>query len=156
MTQSIFGFAPVLFWIILTIILALIELLTMGLSTIWFAIGCLCACFMAMLGFSLGIQVVVFFIVSILTLVLVRPFSLKYLNNRITKTNIDSMIGRKVIVNKEVNNIKETGSANIDGTTWNLRSLSGEDIAAGETVVISKVEGNRLIVERDKINTKNI
>ena len=156
MTQSIFGFAPVLFWIILAIILALVELLTMGLSTIWFAIGCLCACFMAMFGFSLGIQVVVFFIVSILTLVLVRPFSLKYLNNRITKTNIDSLIGRKVIVTKDVDNIRETGSANIDGITWNLRSLSGDEIAAGETVVISNIEGNRLIVERDKINTNNI
>ncbi len=141
--------SPMMFWLILTIVLAVFELLTMGLSTIWFALGALAAFLAAIIGASLPLQIVIFILVSVLMLLLVRPLSVKLLKGKIVKTNIDALIGRKVTVSKEVDNIKETGGAVLDGTTWNVRSSDDDSIIpVGETVVIVKVEGNKLIVEK--------
>ena len=101
------------------------------------------------MGASLPLQIVVFIIVSVIALLLVRPVSLKLLSGKIVKTNIDALIGRKVNVSKDIDNIKETGNVILDGTTWNARSLEDDVvISSGETVVIEKVEGNKLIVKR--------
>ena len=149
MYSDVLGVSPMMFWLILTVILAVSELLTLGLTTIWFALGALAAFLACVMGASLPLQIVVFIIVSVIALLLVRPLSLKLLSGKIVKTNIDALIGRKVNVSKEIDNIKETGNVVLDGTTWNARSLEdGDVITSGETVVIEKVEGNKLIVKR--------
>ncbi len=138
-----------MFWLILAVIMAVFEILTQGLSTIWFAIGALAAFIVAVAGGNVPLQIVVFILVSIVMLLLVRPVSVKLLSGKIVKTNIDALVGRKVTVLKDINNIKETGSVTLDGTTWNARSVNDEDlISSGDTVVIEKVEGNKLIVKR--------
>ena len=67
-------------WLIIFIVLIVIELLTMGLTTIWFAGGALAALLMSVLGFGMPVQVVGFTIVSVLLLVLTRPIAVKYFN----------------------------------------------------------------------------
>ena len=148
MDGSIFGFAPMVFWLALAIILAVFEIISLGLTTIWFALGGLVAFLGALAGFSIPVQIILFIVVSVISLLLVRPFSMKYLNNHITKTNIDSLIGRKVKVTKEIDNIAERGTITLDGTVWNARSETDETIAEGETVSITRVEGNKLYVTK--------
>ena len=80
-------------WLIIFIVLIVIELLTMGLTTIWFAGGALAALLMSVLGFGMPVQVVVFIIVSVLLLVLTRPIAVKYFNQNRQKTNVESLIG---------------------------------------------------------------
>ncbi|WP_408071043.1 NfeD family protein [Butyrivibrio sp. JL13D10] len=149
MYNEILGLSPMVFWLILTVILAVSEILTLGLTTIWFALGALAAFLSCLMGASVPLQIVIFIIVSVIALLLVRPISLKLLGGKIVKTNIDALIGRKVNVSKEIDNIKETGNVILDGTTWNARSFEDDVvISSGETVVIEKVEGNKLIVKR--------
>ena len=149
MYNNLLGMSPMIFWLILTVILAVSEILTLGLTTIWFALGALAAFLACILGASLPLQIVVFIIFSVIALLLVRPVSLKLLKGKIVKTNIDALIGRKVNVSKEIDNIKETGNVVLDGTTWNARNVVDEEtIATGETVTIEKVEGNKLIVKK--------
>ena len=81
-------------WLIIFIVLIVIELLTMGLTTIWFAGGALAALLMSVLGFGMPVQVVVFIIVSVLLLVLTRPIAVKYFNQNRQKTNVESLIGQ--------------------------------------------------------------
>lgn len=149
MYNNLFGMSPMNFWLILTVLLAITEIFTLGLTTIWFALGALAAFFACIMGASVPLQIVVFIIVSVIALLLVRPLSLKLLGGRVVKTNIDALIGRKVNVSKDIDNIKETGNVILDGTTWNARSLEDEiTISKGETVIIEKVEGNKLIVKK--------
>lgn len=151
MINSIMGMTPVVFWLVVTIVLAVFEIITLGLSTIWFAFGALFACFGAMLGVGIIPQIVIFVLVSVLSLLLVRPLSVKYFNNRVSRTNIDALVGRKVIVSGNVDNLKGTGLAAVDGTTWNVRTDNdNEKILDGETVVIKRVDGNKLIVEKER------
>ena len=107
-----------IFWLILTVALAVIELATLGLITIWFAIGAAVAMLVALLGGNIWAQLISFIIVSTVILVTVRPIASKHFNRNIKKTNIDAVIGRKLIAKTDIDNIKGTGKVDMDGSTW--------------------------------------
>ena len=141
---------PAAFWLILTVILAIIERATVGLVTIWFAAGSFVAMFFAAFGASIPVQIAVFALVSIVSIAAVRPLAAKYLNNNIEKTNIDSVIGKKLIVKTKIDNLEETGKVEYEGSIWLARSEdSNITIPEGTEVTVVKVEGNKLIVKRD-------
>lgn len=141
---------PAFFWLILTVILAIIELATVGLVTIWFAAGSFVAMFFAAFGASLPVQIAVFVLVSVICLAAVRPLAAKYLNNNIEKTNIDSVIGRKLIVKTQIDNLKESGKVEYEGSIWLARSDDNNIIIPeGTEVTVVRVDGNKLIVRRE-------
>ena len=76
-------------WLVVFILLILIELATMGLTTIWFAGGAVAGFVASMLGANVVIQAAAFFAVSILLLFFTRPFAVRYINSNKTKTNVD-------------------------------------------------------------------
>jgi membrane protein implicated in regulation of membrane protease activity len=49
-----------LIWIVIAVIFAVIEAFTMGLTTIWFTVGGVGACIIALLGGPLPLQITVF------------------------------------------------------------------------------------------------
>ena len=144
---------PVGIWLIITIVMALIELPTMGLITIWFAAGALVSMVLAMLGFGVPVQVAAFIIVSVLILCSVRPLAIKYFNSKVKKTNIDAVIGKRLIVMNDIDNLNESGKVQFEGSIWLARSSSDQVIIrAGEKVRVVNVVGNNLIVEREGNN----
>ena len=88
-------------WLAAVVVLLVIEIATLGLTTIWFAGGALAALLMSVLGFGMPVQVVVFIIVSVLLLVLPRPIAVKYFNQNRQKTNVESLIGQQALVPEE-------------------------------------------------------
>ena len=62
-------------WLAVFVLLIVIELATMGLTTIWFAGGAVAGFIASMLGANVVIQAVVFFVVSIVLLIFTRPFA---------------------------------------------------------------------------------
>ena len=82
-------------WLALLILLVLIELATMGLTTIWFAAGALFAFLTALLGLNQGIQIGVFVVVSVVLLFFTRPWAVKYLNTRTVKTNTEAWLANQ-------------------------------------------------------------
>ena len=82
-----------IYWLVLFVILLLIEIVTLGLTTIWFAGGALAAFVCGWIGFGLTVQVIVFLVVSVVLLVLTRPIVVKHFNQDRQKTNVESLIG---------------------------------------------------------------
>ena len=113
--------API-YWIIICIVLLIIEIATLGLTTIWFAAGALAAFLAGILGFGLPVQIGLFLVVSIVLLVLTRPVALKYFNSRRQKTNVESMIGRQGVVLERIDTIKGQGLVEVDGESWSART----------------------------------
>ena len=140
----------VFFWLFVTIVLAVIELATMGLLTIWFAVGAIVAMLISFLNVPFVAQVIVFLVVSICAMLVVRPWAAAHLNNKIKKTNVDALVGRKTIVKTDIDNIHGTGKVDLDGSTW-LATSSSDDVVIkeGEEVVIKEVHGAKLVVERE-------
>ena len=134
-------------WLAVFVLLIVIELATMGLTTIWFAGGAVAGFIASMLGANVVIQAVVFFVVSIVLLIITRPFAVRYINSNKTKTNIDGLIGQEALVLEEINNIRETGCARLEGKEWTARSVDDTVIPADTVVIVERIEGVKLIVK---------
>lgn len=135
-------------WLGAFIFFAAVELMTFGLTSIWFAIGSLAACVTYLLGGGWIAQIVTFIVVTILVLVLLRPYAVKYINNKAEKTNVEALVGKTAKVVKTVDNIAATGMVLIDGIEWTARSTNDTVIEEGELVTIVAVEGVKVIVEK--------
>lgn len=138
-------------WLFILVVLVVVELITMGLTTIWFAGGALAAALIAIPGTPVTLQILIFLVVSALLLYFTRPIAVKYFNRDRTRTNVESMIGRQAIVISEINNVEGTGQVNTGGMEWSARSsYHNIVIPVGAVVTILGVDGVKLIVEERK------
>lgn len=134
-------------WLLLVVILLVIELITVGLTTIWFAAGSAAAFLLSLTGAGIGWQIGVFLVVSIVLLIFTRPWALKYVNRNRDKTNYESVIGKTVKVTQRISNADQTGAAVYDGQEWTARSLEDDrTIEEGKQAVVEKIVGVKLIV----------
>lgn len=136
------------FWLIVIAVCIFIEASTLGLTTIWFAIGALIAWFIYLLGFSLQAQVVVFLLVSIVCLVFTRPIAVKKLKVGRAKTNLDSLIGETGLVETTIDNINGWGYVKLKGQVWSACSINDDVIEKDELVIVEEIKGVKLIVKR--------
>lgn len=136
-----------IFWLAVLIIMAVIEIVTLGLTTIWFAGGALVAFIASLLGAGLPIQIILFIVVSLLLLIGTRPIAVKYFNRDRVKTNAESLIGDSGIVKEEINNLQATGMVQVNGQEWSARSADDTIIEAGKEVLIEEISGVKLIVK---------
>ena len=139
-----------IFWLVLLILFIVIEVLTMGLTTIWFAGGTLIAVLATLLGAPVWLQIILFFAVSLVLLFFTRPVAVKYFNRDRVKTNVESMVGRQAIVISEIDNIQGIGQVTVGGMEWTARSCDDKvRIPAGAVVNVVAIHGVKLIVRLD-------
>lgn len=136
-------------WLVVLAILLVIEFLTLGLTTVWFAGGALVAFLVSLAGGPLWLQLLLFIAVSVVLLLFTRPLAVKYLNKDVQKTNVDSIPGQKGIVTATIDNLKAEGQVAIQGMEWTARAKNGNTIEKGKVVRVTAVEGVKLIVEED-------
>lgn len=140
-----------IFWMVILILCIVIEVLTLGLTTIWFAAGALVAIFAALLYAPIFVQVILFLLVSLTLLFFTRPIAVKYFNRDRVKTNVESMVGRQAIVIGEIDNVQATGQVTVSGQEWSARSWDDKvRIPAGAVVVVVAISGVKLIVRTEQ------
>lgn len=139
------------YWLLLFIALIVIEIITLGLTTIWFAAGSLVAFLLSLFHVPLPIQIIVFLVVSVILFVLTRPIAMKYFNKDREKTNINSVIGKCALVIEKIDNLHATGKVELDGMEWSARATKDTDIYQnGDFVQIIDVKGVKLIVKKEE------
>ena len=136
------------FWIIAMVVFLVIEAVTVGIVSVWFAIGALFAMVTAMLGANLWVQITVFLVVSAIALYFTRPLVKKFVNNKVEPTNADMLIGKECRVVETIDNLSGTGAGYVDGKTWTARTVDEEIIPEGQLVKAERMEGVRLIVSK--------
>ena len=134
-------------WLIALIVFAVGEAITVGLTSVWFAVGALGALIAAGFGAALWLQVVVFLALSGVTLLLVRPLAKKFLTPRYQATNADRVIGATALVTEEIDNLKGSGLVNISGQVWTARPAHDVVIQPGREVKVLRIEGVKVFVE---------
>ena len=140
------------YWLILMAALIVIEIISLGLTTIWFALGALVAYFAALAGANIIVQVVVFLIVSIIALVFTRPLAMKYFNGiKREKTNAEGLIGKRAKVIEQIDNDRETGRVIVNGQEWMARTEDEDIINIDEIVEILRISGVKLIVKKQTL-----
>lgn len=136
-------------WLILLGVLLIIEIITLGLTTIWFAGGAFVAFLVAILGGAIWLQIVIFLVVSVLLLLFTRPIAMKYMNKNVQKTNVDSLEGEKAVVIETIDNLKGTGRVVLRGMEWSAKTREDKEIKEGTVVKVIAVEGVKAVVEEE-------
>lgn len=137
-------------WLVVLIVSIAIEALTLGLTSIWFAGGALLAVVAAALSLPISVQVLVFFVGSLLLLIFTRPIAVKYFNKDRIKTNVESFVGRQAIVISEIDNLQGIGQVTVSGQEWSARSFNpDEKFEVGAVVNVVAIDGVKLIVKAD-------
>lgn len=135
-------------WFALFLVFIVVECLTVGLVSIWFAGGSLIAMIAAMAGAGTVWQCVTFLVVSAILMVVTRPVVKKYLLNKKVKTNYQSIIGEVAKVTELIDNFNQTGAAFVDGKEWTARSTEDKvTMEQGTLVTVAAIEGVKLIVK---------
>lgn len=137
-------------WLILLIIAIAVEVGTMGLTSIWFAGGAVVAILAAVLQAPAAIQVVLFFLVSLILLFFTRPVAVRYFNKDRVKTNVESMVGRQAVVTGEIDNLQGIGRVTVSGQEWSARCIDDNlRVPVGTVVNVVSISGVKLIVKVD-------
>lgn len=134
-------------WLIILAVMIVIEIATLGLTTIWFGVGAIGAAVASWMGYGIWIQLIVFAVLSIAAMALCRPFAVRYLNKDKEKTNVEDVVGKTVVVSKQIDNEMASGEVKLNGIEWTARSEDGRVIPENERVTVVAVQGVKLIVK---------
>ena len=133
-------------WLVLILVFLLIEASTVMLVSIWFAFGSLAALLLSLIGASVGLQVAVFLVVSAILLTALRPLVRKYVNPKLTKTNVDAVVGTTGLVTVAIDNVSAVGQVKLGAMYWTARSTAGDAIPEGTLVRVDRIEGVKVFV----------
>lgn len=133
-------------WLILMVVFLIIEAATVVMVSLWFAAGALAAMLASMLGAPIWLQVVLFLVVAAALLAALRPMVRKHFTPRITRTNVDSVVGSKGYVTADIDNVSATGTVKLGAMEWTARSTTGAPIPKGTLVAVDKIEGVKAFV----------
>ncbi|MDD6042839.1 MAG: NfeD family protein [Eubacteriaceae bacterium] len=149
MIENLILSAPV-FWLVAAIVFGVIEALTMGLITIWFAGGSLVALVAAVLNFSIPVQIILFLVVSVVLLIATRKIFVEKLNTGKQMTNVGALIGKIGTVKTDINPLS-VGTVNLSGQVWSAVCADNDKtVKAGAKVKVTAIEGVKLIVEPEE------
>lgn len=134
-------------WFIMFLCLVFIEMVTVGLVSIWFAVGSIAALITSYFTDSFLIQITVFLIVSIIFLISMNPIVKKLKIVKAEPTNLDRVIGKKAEVIKKIEK-NRVGEVRVLGSVWS--AICDEEVDVGDNVIVQKIEGVKLIVRKEK------
>ena len=136
-------------WIAAMVVFGIVEAATAGLTSIWFVLGGVAGLIAAVCSAPIWLQVALFFAVSIAALAFTRPLVVKLMKKDIKPTNADRVLGAVGRVTERIDNALPSGAVYIDGKTWTARSADGEVIEPDAAVRILRMEGVKLIVQKE-------
>jgi membrane protein implicated in regulation of membrane protease activity len=133
-------------WLVLLVGFLLVEAATVTMVSLWFAAGALTALLVSLVSKAVWLQVTVFILVSAIMLSALRPLVRKYVTPKITKTNVDAVIGSTGLVTVAIDNVSAVGQVKLGAMTWTARSTNGENIPEGTLVQVDRIEGVKAFV----------
>ena len=139
----------IIIWSVVVVAAIVVEVCTVNLTTIWFAIAGVVSLILALLDVNIIWQCVVFLVLSIILLLLTRPLIRRITRKSNAHTNADRIFDKTAVVTKEISP-DEIGEVQIDEDIWRAISESKETFSVGEKVIINSFEGNKVIVSKIK------
>lgn len=141
------GTAGVAFWLVVMLLLIVAEVFTYELVSVWFAFGALVATIPAGLHAPVWVQLLIFLLASVASLLALRPILKKKVVPKKSPTNADRLLGQTGIVKEAIDNELATGRVHIGGLDWTARSETDSvTIPEGSRVIARRIEGVKMIV----------
>jgi len=133
-------------WLVLMVVFLMMEAATVTMVSLWFAAGALAAVAVSYLTDAVWLQITVFVAVSAILLSALRPLARKHFTPKLTRTNVDAVVGSVGPVTVAIDNVAATGAVKLGAVVWTARSESGDPIEAGTIVKVDRIEGVKAYV----------
>ncbi|MCX7709176.1 MAG: NfeD family protein [Clostridia bacterium] len=142
------GISYAVLWLVVAIVLGAVEAVTLGLVTLWFALGAILAMLAALAGFSFLSQIIAFIVSSAILLYFTRPIARNYLKLKSERTNADRVIGETGVVIEKIDVTNGSGQVKVLGQVWSARSVDSQDIPVDTKIQVKEISGVKLLVKR--------
>lgn len=146
LASSVFGIPYIWLWLLIAVAFTIIEALTLGIVSIWFALGAIVAMLFAFVVDSFFIQLMIFLVSSLVLVATTRKIAVEKLKIGQYKTNIDELIGKECIVVKSISML-ETGEVKLDGKIWRAISDSKQNYDVNDVTTVLRIEGVTIVVK---------
>ena len=135
-------------WIVLMITFIVVELCTINLVTVWFALGAVAAAFVSLyLPNNYLAQLTMFVIVTGVAVALTRPFARKIAGKSV-RTNANRVIGEEALVIEAPNAQSSIFQVKVLGQIWSAKAKDSSSIfEVGQSVVVEEIQGVKLVVK---------
>lgn len=139
-------FREIIFWGLIFVVLAIVEISTVQLVSIWLALSALITMFFAIVEIPFWQQAVIFVVISAVLLAATRPLVKKFITSKKVETNAKLDIGKNALVIEEINVLQSKGRVRLGGVDWTALTEDSSVIPEGEVVIVDKIDGAKLIV----------
>ncbi len=138
-----------IWWLFVTVgvLLMALEVFSSGFIIMWFGIAFIIAAIPVYLGAPTSVVLITFAITLLLLTVFVRKIFIG--KRKAPRTNAPSLLGEKGIVIEEVNSVRGTGLVRVHKEVWTAIPKDSEVIPVDQSVVVLKIEGVKLLVEKE-------
>ena len=136
-----------IFWLVLVIILAIIELATVRLLSIWFVLSGIVALILSLFIDNVAIVATIFAVLGIFLLFTTRPIFVKYLPTQKKRTKLARLITKEGIVTKKI--IKD-GIGEVKVSNRKYEATSNHNLEVGDKIIVTDLDGLKLVVKKQK------
>ncbi|MCI2068432.1 MAG: NfeD family protein [Bacilli bacterium] len=143
-------------WLAVFVLSFIAEAVSFSLVSVWFCIGALISILLNLIpGMPYWVEIIVFFVVSGCCLALLRPIAQRQMQRRISKSNIDEIVGQTGVVIKTIT-LTESGEVKIGDVIWTgISSDPEKDIPEKTIIEVVAVKGNKLIVKPKELKKED-
>lgn len=136
-------------WLALFVLMLVIEGAGPGLVSIWFSFGALIALLVSFIpGVAWWIELIIFVVVSVATLLALRPVVKRFYKRNNIRTNVDSFVGKRGYVIEDITFLKP-GAIKIGDVSWTAIPVdNNEKILENEVIEVVAINGNKLVVKK--------
>jgi len=134
-------------WLVVFVGSLILETLSMQLFSVWFAVGALAGVLASLLGWDVWLQIVIFVVVTGVSLAATRPLVRRLQAKKPVATGADRYVGQDAVVIEAIDNTRGTGLIKVLGMTWSARTRDGSTIPEGAQVRTVAIQGSKMFVE---------
>ena len=138
-------------WLIASGIFFLGEIFTISFLLFWPGVGAFLAFLTSLIvPENLLVQIIVFVVSTVLMIIFTKPLINKLFKNKDnTSMNNSAVLGKKGIVIKKIDKDNPVGQVKVNGELWSaIKSDKDKAINVGESVIIEKIDGVKLLVRK--------
>jgi membrane protein implicated in regulation of membrane protease activity len=136
------------FWVIVAIVFAIAEVMTVALFAAFIAVGALGAAVVSLMGFNLLVQAIVLGIIGVVGILVARPYLVErlHIGRPALRSGADSMVGQQTLLIEPIGGLEQPGHVKIAGEMWPALTEDGSPLPATTPVVVTALRSTVLIV----------
>jgi len=136
------------FWVIVAIVFAVAEVMTVAFFAVFLTIGALAAAVVSLLGFGLLVQAIVLGVIGVAGIMIARPFLVErlHIGRPTLRSGADSMVGQQAILLEPILGVGQPGHVKIAGELWPALTEDGSPVPVNTLVVVTALRSTTLIV----------